>query len=329
MWSLSRRRFLRSATAASFAIPCLWRGSAAQEGWPARELHAVCGFPPGTGADVFVRFYAKKLQDAVGKPVIVENKVGAFGNIATEYIARSKPDGYTIGIMPGSSFLAAAPSLYKRLPFDPVNDFEHVALLSRLPFLLVVPGNGRFHTLADLTAFLIDKGEDASYASIANTSIVASELYKAQFGLKTVEVKYKEAAAALNDLYGDNVAFLHLDAASAQGLLKAGKLRALATSAAEPTPATKEIPSAKQAGILNSNIYSWWSVEMPKGTPRPILDRLEAIFRDIAVANDTIAFLANAGSDPYPGNGLELKKLLIDEINAWKGYVRLAKIEPT
>src|SRR6478609_3556780 len=115
MWSLSRRRFLRSATAASFAIPCLWRDSAAQEGWPARKLHAVCGFPPGTGADVFVRFYAKKLQDAVGKPVIVENKVGAFGNIATEYIARAKPDGYTIGIMPGSSFLAAAPSLYKRL----------------------------------------------------------------------------------------------------------------------------------------------------------------------------------------------------------------------
>src|SRR5215213_1444614 len=106
----SRRHLLRSAAATSLAVPFILGGAAAQETWPARDIHNICGFPPGSGADIFVRFYSKALQDRVGKTVITENKVGAFGNIATEYVAKSKPDGYTLYIAPGSSFLAAAPS---------------------------------------------------------------------------------------------------------------------------------------------------------------------------------------------------------------------------
>src|SRR6185295_14652176 len=142
---------------------------------------------------------------------ITENKVGAFGNIATEFVARSKPDGYTLYIAPGSSFLAAAASLFKKLPFDPVNDFEHVTTLSKLPFILVVSGDSPYKTAADLTAYLKQQGDKASYGSAANTGIVSSELYKANFGLNTVEVKYKEAGALLNDLWGNNLAFTHLD----------------------------------------------------------------------------------------------------------------------
>ena len=325
---LSRRQLLQSAAAASVAMPYLSSGAFAQDVWPSREVHAICGFPPGSGADIFVRFYAKKLQDVIGKTVIVENKTGAFGNIATEYLARAKPDGYNIGIMPGSSFLAAASSLFKKLPFDPLNDFEHVALLSKLPFLLCVSGDGPFKTLPELVAFLKEKGDKASYGSLANTGIVSSELFKAQFGLQTVEVKYKDALAALNDLYGNNIAFVHIDPAFAAAHVKSGRLRALATTAAEPIQALKDIPSAKQAGILNSNIIAWWSVEAPKGTPKPILDRLEKLFAKIAVDDDTKAFLANSGSDPFPGGGEELKKLLIADTKAWQGYVKIAKIEP-
>ena len=324
---LSRRALLHSAAIAPVAMACLSNGSIAQEVWPAREVHAVCGFPPGSGADIYVRFYAKKLQDALGgKTVIVENKVGAFGNISTEYLAKSKPDGHTIGIMPGSSFLAAAPSLFKNLAFDPINDFEHVALLAKLPFLLVVSGDSPFKTLPELTAFLKEKGDKASYGSIANTSIVSSELYKAQFGLKTVEVKYKDAGV-LNDLYGGNIAFMHIDPASAAALVKSGKLRALATSAAEPIQALKDIPSAKQAGILNSNIIAWWSVQAPKGTPKPVLEKLEKLFSEIALADDTREFLANVGSDPFIGGPDQIKKLLIDDTKAWADYVKLAHIE--
>jgi tripartite-type tricarboxylate transporter receptor subunit TctC len=165
------------------------------------------------------------------------------------------------------------------------------------------------------------------YGSIAITGVVASELYKAQFGLETVEVKYAEPAAAVNDLHGRKIAFMHVSAGFAQDQLRSGTLRALATSAADPTAATKGIPTAREAGVLNSNLLSWWSVQAPKGTPRPILRRLETLFAQIAVADDTRAFLANAGSDPMPGGSEEARNLLIQETERWAGYVKLAHIQ--
>ena len=325
---LSRRDMLRSAAAASFALPALSTGTFADDAWPSHEIHSICGFPPGSGADVFVRFYNKKLEDMIGKTIITENKVGAFGNIATEYVARSKPDGYTLFVAPGSSFLAAAPSLFKKLPFDPVNDFEHVTTLSKLPFILVVAGDSPYKNVAELTAFLKQQGDKASYASVANTGLVSSELYKAFFGLQTVEVKYKDAGAMLNDLWGHNIVFTHLDPVTASAHLKTGKLRALATSSKERFKALPDIPSAGEAGIGNSNIIAWWSVHMPKGTPKPILDKLEKSFNEIAVAEDTVKFLGNLGSDPFPGNSTMLKELLVNDIKAWGEYVKIAKIEP-
>jgi tripartite-type tricarboxylate transporter receptor subunit TctC len=325
--SLSRREMLRHITCVSSALPYVSSVAYAQDRWPSRELHSICGSPPGSGIDLFVRFYSKKLQNAVGKPVIVENRVGALGNIATEYLARSKPDGLTLGIMQGSVSLAAAASLFKKLPFDPINDFEHVALLSKLPFILVVPSDSPFQTLADLTASLEETGGRVSYGSVATLGVVASELYKDQFGLKTAEVKYMDPATALNDLYDKRIAFMHVSAGFAQEPLKSGRLRALATSAADSTEATRAIPSAREAGIFNSNLLSWWSVQVAKGTPKPILDRLEKLFAEIAVAPDTKAFLANAGGDPMPGGRKQAKTRLIEETKAWEGYVKLAHIE--
>src|SRR3954463_9834014 len=220
---LSRRELLRSAAAASLALPAISTGAFAQDAWPQRDIHAICGFPPGTGADIFVRFYGKMLQERVGKTVIVENKVGAFGNIATEYVARSKPDGYTIFVAPGSSFLAAAPALFKKLPFDPVNDFEHVTTLAKLPFLLIVAADGPYKDVASLVKALKEKGDKGSYGSIANTGLVGSELFKVNFGLSTVEVKYKDAGSLFNDLLGGNIDFAPLDPGSSAGQMKAGK----------------------------------------------------------------------------------------------------------
>jgi tripartite-type tricarboxylate transporter receptor subunit TctC len=326
---LSRRKFLWSAAAASAIAPALSTGSFAQDGWPARDIHSICGFPPGTGADVFVRFYTRKLQEALGgKTIVVENKVGAFGNIATEYVAKSKPDGYTIYIAPGSSFLAASPHLFKKLPFDPVNDFEHVTTLSKLPFILVVSGDSPYKTVPELVDYLKKQGDKASYGSAANTGLVGSELFKAQFGLNTVEVKYKDGASLLNDLWGGNLVFAHFDPVTIAAHMKTGKVRTLATTAADKLKALPDIPSAKEAGINNSNLIAWWSVHMPKGTPKPILDRLEREFNKIAVDEETTKFLGNLGSDPFPGNSTMLKELLVSDIKAWGEYVKIAKIEP-
>ena len=179
---ISRRNLLQSAP--WLRSPCPLVADRVRPGRVAEQGHPFdLRLSAGTGADVFVRFYGRKLQDKLGKTIITENKVGRFGNIATEYVASSKPDGYTLFIAPGSSFLAASPSLFKKLAFDPVNDFEHVTTLSKLPFILVVSGDSPVQIVAELTAYLKQQGDKASYASVANTGLVSSELYKANFGL--------------------------------------------------------------------------------------------------------------------------------------------------
>ena len=310
------------------SIPGFSRLAWSQSGeWPSREIHAICMFAPGTSPDVFTRHVGKQIQDAFGKPVIVENKVGAFGNIATEYVAKARPDGYTIYIAPGSSVFAAAPHLFKKLPYDPLNDFDHITTVARLPFLLLVSGNSPYKTVADLVADLKQKGDTASYGSVANTGLVGSELFKAQFGLKTLEVKYKDPFTLMQDIWGGNLAFFHLDAATVDAHLKTGKLRALSTTSQDRAKATPDIPSARETGIVNSDMYAWWSVHTPKGTPKPILDTLERWFNEFVASDAGQKFMTEFKWDPFPGNSKELKELIVKETKVWGDYVKLAHIE--
>jgi len=325
---LTRRSVLRGAAGAAVAAPAISTGLFAETKYPTQNIHAICGFPPGTGADIFVRWYGKMLEDRLGRAVVVENRLGAFGNIATEHVARAKPDGHTIMIGPGNSLLAAAPSLFKKLSFDPMNDFEHVTTLSKLPFLLIVSGDSPYKTAADLIAHLKAKGDKESYASVSNTGLVSSELLKANFGLKTVEVKYRDSSTMRNDLWAGHVAFVHSDPASSLALRQAGRMRALATSSRERFAAMPDIPSAAEVGIANSDVMSWWSVHVPKGTPAPIVDRLEAEFNDIVRSEEHRRFLASSGSDPFLGNREVLRDTLARELKAWPDYVKIARIEP-
>ena len=323
----TRRSFLRAVA----SLPPLFfvsRSGLAQNAWPTRYISAVNGFLPGSGADTLARFYARKLQDDLGSTVVVVNKAGAFGNIATEFVARAKPDGYTILITPGFSTLAAAPSLFKTLSFDPVSDFEHVTTLSKVAFVLVVAGSSPFQSVSELTQHLKERGDKAFYGSVSNTGVAASELYKAWFKLQTVEVKYRDPSAMLTDLYAGSLAFSHFDPIQAAGPLREGRLRALAISAKDRFVSLPNIPSASEAGIGNSDIIAWWSVHTPKNTPKSVTDKLAAIFNAIVASQEHQKFLAPLGSDPFPGNSEKLKEQLAKDIKAWREYVKIAKIEP-
>jgi tripartite-type tricarboxylate transporter receptor subunit TctC len=298
------------------------------DAYPSRQITSICMFPPGTGADVFVRFFATKLQDLAGKPVIVDNKVGAFGNIATEAVARSRPDGYTIYIAPGSSVLASSPSLFKKLNYDPINDFEHVTTLAKIAFMLIVEPKSPHKTVADLTAHLKARGDKASYGSAANTGLVAAELYKAAFGLPTVEVKYRAIAEALNDLQGGQLEFAFIDTQGGLEQSRAGRVRALMVTSAQRMASVPELPGAAEAGVPEMDLVAWWSVHTPAKTPKPILDKLEGWFNQIVQMEETKQFLNRSGSDPFPGNSGMLKDLLAKDTRAWADYVKLAKIEP-
>lgn len=326
---LTRRTFLHSAALAPVAVPALSAAArAGAEDYPVGPIKAICPFGPGSGADIKVRFYSNKLSNATGKPVIVENKPGALGNIATETVARAKPDGYTIYIAPGSSTLAAAPSLFKKLGYDPINDFEHITTLSASAFALVVPGTAPFKSVAELTAYLKEKGDAASYGSIAPPSLVSAEIYKTALGLKTVEVKYKEQGPLLNDLFSGQLAFYFSDLTTIHGQLKSGRIRPLAVTSAKRLTSAPEIPGAQEAGIPGMDVITWWSVHVPAKTPKPICDKLEAWFNTIAVEPDVVAFNASFASDVLPGNSQSLKALLLKQTEAWRGYARLARIEP-
>ena len=186
---------------------------------------------------------------------------------------------------------------------------------------------GEEKTVADLTADLQKKGDKASYGSVANTGLVGSELYKAQFGLKTVEVKYKDPQGMVNDLTGGNLAFGHIDPTSVLAQLASGKVRALATTAGERMKALPTIPSAKEAGIDNTNLTAWWSVHTPAKTDKAILAKLETWFNAIARDAEVEKFLANIGVDAYPGDAARLNALMTSDMEAWGRYVDLAKIE--
>jgi tripartite-type tricarboxylate transporter receptor subunit TctC len=321
----SRRDLLRLA-AASPALSLSAGSAFAQADYPNKNITAICMFPAGTGADVFVRFYGDQLQKKLGKPVIVENKVGAFGLIATQQVAQSRPDGYTIYIAPGSSVLAAAPHLYANVPYDPLKDFQSVTTLAKLTFFLTVAADSPYKTVADLTTALKAKGDKASYGSAANTGLVSSELYKAAFGLQTVEVKYRDAATAYNDLLGRQIEFVHLDPVAVLEFAKAGKVRILAAASADRMAAVPDVPSAREVGINNGDVVAWWSVHVPAKTPPAIVDKLEKAFNEIVAGDEAKKFLASQGSDSFPGNRKVLDDILARDIKAWGEYVRIAKI---
>jgi tripartite-type tricarboxylate transporter receptor subunit TctC len=323
----TRRMIAKGALAAlgTVNMPAILRAQDAD--YPKGPLRAICMFPPGSGADISVRYFSAKLAKLVNQSVIVENRVGANGNLANEFVARSKPDGYTIYIAPGSSVLAPAPHLFKKINFDPLNDFEHITTLYSTQFLLCVDGQSPFKTLPELTAFLREKGENASYGSTANTGVIASEFYKSAFGLKTVEVKYKVSQTTYNDLSSGALAFAHLDFRGNAGAIRSGRVRALATSSDQRMRALPDTPSAKEAGIGNY-IMAWWSVHMPAKTPEPILGKLEGWFNQIVKDPETEKFLVDSGSEPLPGNRKLVRAMLERDLKSWAEWVKIARIEP-
>jgi len=165
--------------------------AAAAQDYPSREIHSICNFSAGSGADIIVRWYSDRLSKLAGKAVIVENKPGNQGTIATDFVAKSKPDGYTLMITPASSTLATAPHLFKRLPFDPQKDFAPVTTLTSLSFVIAVDASKPIKTVAELIQSLKSKKGNGFYGTGSNTGQVAAELLKVRAGLDTTYVPFK------------------------------------------------------------------------------------------------------------------------------------------
>ncbi len=311
------------AVAAALAVPAV----AAQE-YPVREIRSLCNFAAGSGADILVRFYSDRLSKLAGKPVIVENKVGAQGAIATDALAKAKPDGHTLLITPASSTIAAAPFLFKQLPFDTTKDFAAVTTIASLSFVIAVDAAKPIHSIPELIAHLKKRPGDGFYGTSNNTGVISAELFKDRAGLKTSYVPFKANPQALVSLLQGEVDFLAYDATWAVAQVRGGKLRILAATAAKRSIALPETPTLAELGYSDYDVTPWWGVVVPAGTPKPIVEKLAAWFNQITAMEETKQFLARAAFDALPGTPESMTALLKTDAERWGRYVKLAKIEP-
>jgi tripartite-type tricarboxylate transporter receptor subunit TctC len=308
-----------------FAVLMAIFSCASAQEYPVKEIRSICNFAPGSGADIIVRYYSDQLAKVAGKPVVVENRPGQQGALASGYVAKSAPDGYTIHITPASSTLATAPHIWKKLPYDPLKDFDSVTTLLSLSFVVAVDASKNLNSVSDLISVLKSKPGHGFYGTQSNSGQVAAELLKEKAGLQTTYVNFKVTGDAFTNLLSGQIDFMSVDATWAK---TQSKVRILAQTAAKRSGSLPDVPTLAEAGLPGIDISPWWGVVVPAGTPRPIIDRLAGWFNQIAVSPETKQFLSRAALDPMPGTPESMAALLKTEVDRWGGYVKLARIQP-
>ena len=321
---IDRRSLLRSACVLALVAALGGVSGAHAQEYPSKDIHMIVGFPPGSGADIFVRYFGEKLRPVSGRNVIVENKVGANSNIATEYVARSKPDGYTLYPFAGTT-VAATMALFKNPPVDVGKTIQVAATTSNLAFMLVVDAKSPYKSVAELTAAMKKKGKDASYAVAANPGIIMGALYKKATGVEAVEVLYRTAPDSMNELQSGKLDFGFHDPIFALGQARQGRLRILAVSTSERLAAQPDIPTMKASGVpMDLNL--WWGVMVAAGTPKPIVDKINKWFTEIVSTEETRKFLALSGADPMIRTPEQAQAMFLKAIPEWAEYVKIANI---
>jgi len=315
------------AALAALAL-CAWLQGAAAQDYPARDIRAVCNYAAGSGADLIVRFYSDQLSRLAGKPVIVENKPGAQGMVANEFVARSRPDGLTILITPVSSTVSLAPSLFKQLSYDPAKDFAAVTSIATVSFTIAVDAKKPIKSVPELVAHLKSQPKEGFYGATSNAGNISGELFKSMAGLDTTYVPYKANPNALADLLGGQLDFIAFDSTWTLGQQKNGFVRILAVTTARRSAAMPEVPTMQELGFKDYDMTPWWGVLVPAGTPRPIVEKLAAWFNQITNSEEGRQFLARSAFDPFPGTPESMAKLMSSDFERWARYARMAKIEP-
>ena len=266
-----RRRFF-APILACILLP----GSARSQGvYPARPIRFIAPFPPGGSSDVLCRLLGQKLSESLGQPVAVENRPGAGANIGHEFAAKQPADGYTL-LLSSSSTLATNPHLYKRLGFDPIADFSPVSMVASAGQVLVVHPSVPAKSVAELVALAKAQPGKLNFGSGGKgiQSHISGEMFKSAAGVDIVHVPYKGTVQAVSDLVAGQVQLVFADMVPALPHIRAGRLRALAVTTEQRSPALPDVPTMIESGIPGYRAGVWWAVMAPKGTPEAIVNRL-------------------------------------------------------
>lgn len=313
----------RAAIAGTLAVLAGAAARAAE--YPERPIRLVVPFPPGGPTDVVGRIVAAQLTEVIGQQIIVDNKGGAGGNVGTDIVAKSKPDGYTL-LFGTAATHGINVSLYQHLEYDPVKDFAPIALTGMNPMVLLVPPDMP-RTAKELIAKLKAEPGKWSFASSGNgtTNHLAGELFKKQVGIDVVHVPYRGSGPALQDLLAGRVAFMFDSFGTSLEYIRAGKLRALGVMATRRSAADPEVPTMAEAGVPDFVGATWNVVVAPAGTPKPIVDKLNAAVNKALKTPAVAERLKQAGVDTVDDSTPASTGAFIEsEIAKWREVVKLA-----
>ncbi len=295
--------------------------------WPTQTIRMIVPFAPGGTTDFLARLSAEALGAKLGQTVIVENRPGAAGNVGTDAVAKAAPDGYTLAFITTNN-LAINQFMFKTMPYDPIKDLAPVAVIAEAPQILVVGKDVPARDLREFIALAKAKAGGLNYASagLGSTPHLAAVQFTRMAGVEMAHVPYRGAAPAVNDLASGQVQLLSVGVAPVAGLIEGGQLRALAAATKERMPLLPNLPTASEAGLPGYESTTWFGLVAPAATPAPIIERINAILRDM-VADPKVkerfdrAFLLPMSLTP---DGF--RKLIADEVPKWEKIVKDAGV---
>jgi tripartite-type tricarboxylate transporter receptor subunit TctC len=322
-----RRRALLAALPALAAAPAFAQGS-----WPTGPLRGIVPFAPGSATDTVARLFAERMRETLGQPVVIENRAGANGLIGAEAVARAAPDGTTL-LFGTNSTNAAANALFRRVPFDMERAFAPVSTLASVPLLVAVRADSPYRTLADLLAAARARPEAVTYAQASSSQRVAAEMLASMAGVKLLMVPYRSSPLAVQDLMAGRVDIFVADQAVILpqiGPMGAGGLRALAVTTKERSAQLPDVPTvAEAANLPNYELFAWFVLAAPAGTPAPVIARLNEAVRHAAASAELRDRLGSTlGMAIRTGSPEETASFIAAETRKWTDAIRAAGIEP-
>ena len=291
--------------------------------YPTRAVHIIVGFAAGGGNDIIARIFAQKMQEGLGQPVIVENKPGAGAITATEYVAKSAPDGYTL--LMSASGLSINPAVYAKLPYDAVGDFTAVSELGSYPLIVIVNAASPIKSVAELVAYAKANPDKMNYASSSASFQLVTELFKQKTGAPMQVIPYKSSTEAVMAVVSGQVTTTIADAGPVSSQVKAATVRALAVTSPRRMEDLPDVPTLKETGV-DVDAVLWSGIFVPKATPPAIVNKLERELMRVARLPDIVARLKLIGIDAMGSSSDDFAKVLAADIARWGAVAKAANI---
>ena len=323
---MHRARLLAGLVSA-FILSSLLVTPAAAQPYPSRVVKLIVPQTPGGATDVFARKIGQLLSEKWGQPVVIENRAGAGGVVGTDVVAKSAPDGYTLLVTYAGS-QAINPSLYQKIPFDSVKDFQTVATLASTPFVLIVHSKLPAKDLAEYVALARARPDALTYASSGNGSVnhLLGEMLKTEAGIKMLHVPYRGVAPAITDVIGGQVDSAFSSVPSVLQMVQTDKVRALAISSAKRVAAAPEIPTIAESGFPGFDVNPWWGILAPAGIDVTIVRKINEDVANILRTKEMIDFLAAQGAEPLITSPEAFLKILEADVVKWAKVVKSAGV---